>query len=163
MRSPGNAIVASPRNSLPLTRLGPKFREASCCVACVCIRSRQLVRFWQRLVATSMIAALDAHASDWCDRLWTPWIPPDSAAGLLRSYLPAAPGLYRVRANQMDGLVYVGQTGRDLLERARALASGVFRAADNPPWNDPHTAAPCCGHIAYKMTFNSKYRAAKPI
>jgi len=36
----------------------------------------------------------------------------------------------------------VGQTGRNLLERARALARGIYRPADNPPWNDPHTAAP---------------------
>ena len=89
-----------------------------------------------------MMKTMDAHASDWCDLLWTQWIPLDSTGDLFKTHVPSEPGLYRVRAHLGNGLVYVGQTGRNLLERTKALASGVYRPADNPPWNDPHTAAP---------------------
>jgi hypothetical protein len=34
----------------------------------------------------------------------------------------------------------MGQTGRGLRERVRSLAVNLYR--DEPPWNDPHTAAP---------------------
>ena len=94
------------------------------------------------MVEANIMQAMDAHATDWCDRLWTQWIPLDSTGDLFKSRLPSGSGLYRVRACQGDGLVYVGQTGRNLLERTKALARGVYRTRDNPPWNDPHTAAP---------------------
>jgi hypothetical protein len=74
----------------------------------------------------------------WCDRAWTPFVPFGSPA-LTRS-LPSDPGLYRVRVAGRDELAYVGQTGRDVKQRAAALARGTLAA--EMPWNDPHTAAP---------------------
>lgn len=59
-----------------------------------------------------------------------------------RKTFPRAAGLYRVRAQSAHGLVYVGQTGRNLRERVGALALGVYRDTCDPPWNDRHTAAP---------------------
>jgi hypothetical protein len=44
------------------------------------------------------------------------------------------------RAGRPNRFVYVGTTGRRLLERLLALAGGVN--ADECPFNDPHTAAP---------------------
>lgn len=69
---------------------------------------------------------------------WTPW----RSLSAPRRALPSGGGLYRVRAQGVPGLVYVGQTGRDLRQRVGALARNVYRDEDDPPWNDPHTAAP---------------------
>ena len=38
--------------------------------------------------------------------------------------------------------MYIGQTGRGLRERTGALAKHTLRSSQDPPWNDPHTAAP---------------------
>jgi len=50
-------------------------------------------------------------------------------------------GLYRVRHPARPGLEYIGETGRSLRGRVRALAHGAF--AEEMPYRDPHTAAPC--------------------
>ena len=78
----------------------------------------------------------------WGGLQWSAWIPLSAGKELFRSHLTTEPGLYRVRVVQRDTLAYVGQTGRDLRERIRALSNHTFRPADNPPWNDPHTGAP---------------------
>ncbi|GAL03381.1 hypothetical protein JCM19237_6275 [Photobacterium aphoticum] len=49
-------------------------------------------------------------------------------------------GLYKIRAIQRNELIYIGQTGRCLRERLRALRTGVY--SESMPYNDPHTAAP---------------------
>ena len=41
-----------------------------------------------------------------------------------------------------EGLIYIGQTGRSLRERTMTLRNHSGRDRNNPPWNDPHTAAP---------------------
>lgn len=56
------------------------------------------------------------------------------------------PGLYRVRHEAYEGLVYVGETGRSLRGRVRALARGVFDG--EMPFSDPHTASPSLWAIA---------------
>lgn len=53
--------------------------------------------------------------------------------------MPAAPGLYRLRAVGDEILAYVGQTGRSLTERLGALR-GIY--GDEMPYRDPHTAGP---------------------
>lgn len=55
------------------------------------------------------------------------------------SAVPPVPGLYRLRARDDAVLAYVGQTGRSLHERLRALR-GVY--AREMPYRDPHTVAP---------------------
>jgi hypothetical protein len=54
--------------------------------------------------------------------------------------LTTDPGLYRVRHDRFDRLVYLGETGRSTRGRVGALARGTF--ADRMPFRDPHTAAP---------------------
>lgn len=84
-----------------------------------------------------MAAPLD---DDWLDTPWLPWRTLDPSAGELDA-LPTEPGVYRVWHPDYDELVYIGETGRSLRGRVRALARGVY--ADRMPYRDPHTAAPC--------------------
>jgi hypothetical protein len=53
--------------------------------------------------------------------------------------LPREPGLYRIRRVGETALAYVGQTGREIRERVRALRT---IADAEMPYRDPHTAAP---------------------
>ncbi len=78
----------------------------------------------------------------WCGLAWSDWLPLHAARSEFQRLIPRDPGLYRVRVIDANVLAYVGQTGRDLRERSRALARHTTRSADDPPWNDPHTAAP---------------------
>jgi len=79
-------------------------------------------------------------ARDWLDLDWSPWHDLDPEAGDLTT-LPSDEGLYRVRHPAFDHLVYVGETGRSIRGRVRALARGTY--ATEMPYRDPHTAAPC--------------------
>jgi len=79
------------------------------------------------------------HDPDWLGFDWSPWLslsPGDDEVGTLA----ADPGLYRVRHDAYDGLVFVGGTGRSLLGRVRALVREAY--GDEMPYKDPHTAAP---------------------
>ena len=80
------------------------------------------------------------YADDWLGVNWSNWgtLDPD---GDHLSTLPTDEGLYRIRHPARAGLEYIGETGRNLRERVRALAHGAF--ADEMPYRDPHTAAPC--------------------
>lgn len=89
-----------------------------------------------------------------CDPLtnleWSPWIPLESGIDQYRASIPAQPGLYRVRPTSRPSLLaYIGQTGRSIRERTRELARQVNRPPDDPPWNDPHTAAPALWALRY--------------
>jgi hypothetical protein len=75
--------------------------------------------------------------SRWCDLDWSPWVP---FIGGDFSQLPGGPGLYRVKPLRGKQLVYIGQTGRNLRQRLRALS--IYTLANKMPFNDPHTAAP---------------------
>ncbi|TKR25883.1 GIY-YIG nuclease family protein [Natronomonas salsuginis] len=58
------------------------------------------------------------------------------------SEVPKEPGLYRVRhrTENRDHLEYIGESG-DTRRRIQSLARGAY--ADEMPYRDPHTAAPC--------------------
>ncbi|MHB9288814.1 GIY-YIG nuclease family protein [Halobacteriales archaeon Cl-PHB] len=77
---------------------------------------------------------------DWLDLEWSPWLEPNTPADEL-SRVATDPGLYRVRHNAYDGLVYIGETGRNLRGRLRALFRGIYEG--DMPYSDPHTASPC--------------------
>jgi hypothetical protein len=77
--------------------------------------------------------------SNWLDLEWSEWVSFDPSTGNL-SLVPTDEGLYRIRHQSIDGLVYIGQTGRSLRGRLRAL-SGCYN--ENMPFTDPHVAAPC--------------------
>jgi len=74
------------------------------------------------------------ESSEWMGFEWSPWLSlhPDSEA---LDALSTDPGLYRVRHEAYEGLVYVGETGRSLRGRVRALARGVFDG--EMPFSDP--------------------------
>ena len=94
-------------------------------------------------------------SSDWGGLAWTPWVP--FVGGDFRT-LPASAGLYRVRVIGQDCLVYVGQTGRSLRERLRALRKHTLM--QEMPFNDPHTAAPSLWAWAHAERFTFECSAA---
>ena len=79
---------------------------------------------------------------NWLGFNWSQQIPLESSIQVYQNYITKNPGLYRIRITHNSKLAYIGQTGRDLRERTRQLASKVNNNQDNPPWNDPHTATP---------------------
>lgn len=79
------------------------------------------------------------HSESWGNLKWSEWIKLDGDSTDYKK-IPNTGGLYRVRAITREPLIYIGQTGRNLRERLRALRSGVI--SPNMPFNDPHTAAP---------------------
>ena len=84
----------------------------------------------------------EAPSMDWQNIKWSEWVPLYSDNFIYKKYISTKPGFYRVRSSLCDGLVYIGQTGRSLRERTMTLRNHSGRNANNPPWNDPHTAAP---------------------
>jgi hypothetical protein len=84
----------------------------------------------------------ESHSQSWGNLTWQEWTALDASRSAFNANVVTDAGLYRIRSPKCNGLVYIGQTGRNLRERARSLARGVYRDSDDVPWNDPHTAAP---------------------
>ena len=76
--------------------------------------------------------------------------PPDAICKL--------PGFYRIRTPLYPGLVYVGETGRNIRGRVQELARGIGRGPYDIPWNDPHTAAPILW--AYRVEDNFSFEVS---
>jgi len=85
--------------------------------------------------------ALDAMSSTWGELEWSNWMKLEAPLSDYQINVTKEPGFYRVRSSSCPGLVYVGQTGRDLRARTRSLARWAYSSLNEPPWNDPHTAA----------------------
>ncbi|MCG3885100.1 GIY-YIG nuclease family protein [Photobacterium leiognathi] len=79
------------------------------------------------------------HSKNWADLTWSEWVKLDGDNNDYK-LIPNTSGVYRVRAIGREPLIYIGQTGRNLRERLKALRSGV--TALDMPFNDPHTTAP---------------------
>jgi predicted GIY-YIG superfamily endonuclease len=81
----------------------------------------------------------DFYALDWLDLNWSEWKPLDADSF---SEVPKEAGLYRIRhrTEERDHLEYIGESG-DTRRRIQSLARGVY--AEEMPYRDPHTAAPC--------------------
>jgi hypothetical protein len=77
-----------------------------------------------------------------------------------RQHIVKESGFYRIRADNLPHLVYVGQTGRSLFERVRSLSRGVYRNLDDPPWNDPHTAAPLLWSYRHENLLHYEFSVA---
>ena len=79
------------------------------------------------------------YALDWLNLDWAEWKPLDTDSF---SEVPKEAGLYRVRqqSESRDHLEYIGESG-DTRRRIQSLARGVY--AEEMPYRDPHTAAPC--------------------
>lgn len=81
----------------------------------------------------------DFYATDWFDLDWSEWKPLDAGSS---SVVPKEPRLYRIRYRneERNHLEYIGESG-DTRRRIQSLARGVY--AQEMPYRDPHTAAPC--------------------
>ena len=95
------------------------------------------------------------YAETWGDLQWSNWLDAKEDYSFLQD-VSRLGGFYRIRAKQKEGLVYVGQTGRNLRERLSALFRNVFWTAT--PWNDPHTAAPLLW--AYRIEDNYEFEVS---
>jgi len=82
----------------------------------------------------------ELYADDWLGVQWTDWGSLHPADDHLSTFTTDE-GVYRVRHPDRAGIEYIGETGRSLRGRVRALARGAF--ADEMPYRDPHTAAHC--------------------
>ena len=85
------------------------------------------------------MSELDFYGLDWLGLDWSEWKPLDADSS---SEVPKEAGLYRIRHEyeERDHLEYLGESG-DTRRRIQSLARGVY--ADEMPYRDPHTAAPC--------------------
>ena len=81
----------------------------------------------------------DFFAPDWLGLDWSEWKPLDADSF---SDVPREPGLYRIQHQTMerDHLEYIGESG-DTRRRIQSLSRGIY--AEEMPYRDPHTAAPC--------------------
>ena len=77
--------------------------------------------------------------SNWETLQWSEWISLDVTPRVFRQ-ITTDPGVYRVRAIELDFLIYIGQTGRNLRERLNDLRRNIYGSI--MPYNDPHTASP---------------------
>ena len=79
------------------------------------------------------------YSLDWLELGWSEWKPLDGGSF---SEVPKEPGLYRIRHRSKDHehLEYIGESG-DTRRRIQSLTRGVY--AEEMPFRDPHTAAPC--------------------
>ena len=78
---------------------------------------------------------------DWLGFSWSQWIPLESSIQVYQTQITKSPGLYRIR-----------------LTHNNKLASKVNNSQDNPPWNDPHTAAPALW--AWKIENGCRYEVS---
>jgi len=85
------------------------------------------------------MAEKDFYALGWFDLDWSEWTPLDTNS---LSDVPKEAGLYRIRHRQDERtrLEYIGESG-DTRRRIQSLARGTY--AEEMPYRDPHTAAPC--------------------
>lgn len=96
---------------------------------------------------------------DWLGFEWSPWyrLHPESD-DLTKP--PIDPGLYRVRHDVYDGLIYIEGSGRSVRGRIRALTRGIFD--EEMPYSDPHTAAPSLWAIANEYGAGFEVSVATP-
>ncbi len=81
----------------------------------------------------------DFYGLDWATLDWSEWKPLNADSF---SEVPKQAGLYRIRhkCGERNHLEYIGESG-DTRRRIQSLARGAY--ADEMPYRDPHTAAPC--------------------
>jgi len=79
------------------------------------------------------------QSESWSNLSWSEWTRLNGDNSDLSDF-PTTSGLYRVKHENREGLEYLGQTGRKLRERVRALANQTHK--EEQPGNAPRTAAP---------------------
>ena len=82
----------------------------------------------------------ELRSADWLGLNWTEWRRLDTKE---LGEIPRKAGIYRVRHPDRSGLEYIGETGNSngLRTRIQQLSRGT--RAEEMPYRDPHTSAPC--------------------
>jgi hypothetical protein len=65
------------------------------------------------------------QSSDWEGQIWSAWHTLENAIEPRNAKAPDAPGLYRIRCANRDGLIYIGETGDSLRGRFRQLKKAM--------------------------------------
>lgn len=84
----------------------------------------------------------DVQGPDWEGHMWSAWLPLDEAISAWRAKAPADQGLYRIRAGEV-GLIYIGESGRSILERLRQLRKATEYVVAGKKPGPPHVAGGC--------------------
>ncbi len=95
---------------------------------------------------------IDYFDNSWMGLKWTDWYKFKDWE-TVKSILPKTGGLYRIRPEEKDFLMYIGQTGRSFRERIKELLCDIDSKL--MPYNDPHTATP--NLWAWRKTDNFDY------
>lgn len=82
---------------------------------------------------------MDFLEENWLELDWSPWVPFNAPREFW--YIQKAPGIYRIRPNDKDFLMYIGETGQSLHKRLSGLRQ-TLRRGDLMPWSDPYAEAP---------------------
>lgn len=82
---------------------------------------------------------MDFLLENWLDLDWSPWVPFNAPREFW--YIQKAPGVYRIRPDTKDLLMYIGETGQSLHKRLSGLRQ-TLRRGDLMPWSDPYAEAP---------------------
>ena len=82
---------------------------------------------------------MDFLEENWLELDWSPWVPFNAPREFW--YIQKAPGIYRIRPNNQDLLMYIGETGQSLHKRLSGLRQ-TLRRGDLMPWSDPYAEAP---------------------
>jgi hypothetical protein len=70
-------------------------------------------------------SAADVQSPDWEGHIWSAWHTLENAIEPRNAKAPNAPGLYRIRCANQDGLIYIGETGDSLRGRFRQLKKAM--------------------------------------
>lgn len=82
---------------------------------------------------------MDFSNENWLGLDWSPWVPFNAQREFW--YIEKAPGVYRIRPNNQDLLMYIGETGQSLHKKLAGLRQ-TLRRGDLMPWSDPYAEAP---------------------
>jgi len=82
---------------------------------------------------------MDFLEENWLELDWSPWVPFNASREFW--YIQKAPGVYRIRPNHKDLLMYIGETGQSLHKKLAGLRQ-TLRRGDIMPWSDPYAEAP---------------------
>lgn len=82
---------------------------------------------------------MDCLEENWLELDWSPWVPFNAQREFW--YIQKAPGVYRIRPDNKDLLMYIGETGQSLHKKLAGLRQ-TLRRGDLMPWSDPYAEAP---------------------
>jgi hypothetical protein len=67
----------------------------------------------------------DVTSATWLGLEWSPWMTLEEATEAYRARSPRSEGIYRMRARDQTGLIYIGETGVGIRQRLQHLVKGI--------------------------------------